>query len=319
MSAGGSRPIRSSGLPTRVRLVERVGMGTFGEVWLARDTRDGIDVAVKFLVNDRQSDVDSGRFEREVRSLARVADVPGIVSIRDLGVAPDGTPWLITEFLPGGTLRFRLDLEAPAPFSAEAIALIGQLLPPLASSLAGAHAVGVAHGDISPTNILFDAHGQPWLSDFGMAALRKSGLASDGVGGLTPAYAAPERLRGAIPDARSDVYSLAATLWHALSGDPKLSGAPKFRGSIVGGEQGVASNPAAEIHAGVEPSGDGTPSVDIRMANNLVANNLVVDVLAGALDPAPGRRPSAAEIVEALNPRKSTGRWWRYRRRHGKR
>lgn len=281
MSSGASRSIRSSGLPTRVRLIERVGNGSFGEVWLARDTREGIDVAVKFL--EQGSDApEAERFEREVRSLARLSGIRGIVGIRDLGVAPDGTPWLVTDYLAGGTLRFQLDVEAWVPWSTDAKAQVAVLFLPLASALAAAHELGVFHGDISPANVLFDDSSHPWLTDFGMSALSGSGLGADGVSGCTPAYAAPERLRGAQPGPRSDVYSLAATLWHVLSGEPRSSS----------DGQGPSEAEAADV----DP---------------------LVGLLKASLDKAPGLRPSAAELVESLTRREIPSRRWRYRRADG--
>ncbi len=274
------RPIRSSGLPTRIRLVERIGHGSFGEVWLARDTADGVDVAVKFLESGSDG-IDGDRFEREARSLARLSGVDGIVAIRDLGLAPDGSPWLVTRYLPGNSLQFKLNVDRPEPWSPDAIELAKGLLAPLAGALASAHQMGVAHGDISPANVLFDASDRPHLADFGLAELQSSdSLSPADNGGLTPAYAAPERLRGARPGARSDVYSLAATLWHVISGET--------RSSRTGDEDREALDP-------------------------------IVKILKGAMVDAPGLRPSAQDFAVALQAPEVSRRRWRYRRTDGKR
>ncbi len=331
------RSIRSTGLPTRVRLTERIGKGTFGEVWLARDTRDGIDVAVKFLDGDSTT-LTGERFEREARSLARLSDIPGIVSIRELGLAPDGTPWLVTEYLAGGSLEFKLDVDAPEPFSDEARTMVLALLTPLATALAGAHDVGVFHGDISPGNILYDQTGRPWLSDFGMAALgspRSDGtprsragskapdlpdapdaaeLGAYGVSGFTPAYAAPERLRGARPGPRSDVYSLAATLWHVLSGAPRLGpvAEERPRTAAPGSADRRLANGGVGVGAGISVGADET-EIDHTGVDPLIG------MLEAAMDKAPGLRPRAADLVESVAPREIQRRWWRYRRSDGNR
>ncbi|MGB3412631.1 MAG: serine/threonine-protein kinase [Microthrixaceae bacterium] len=331
MSEAGMRPIRSSGLPTRVRLIERVGKGTFGEVWLARDTREGIDVAVKFLDGDA-TELAGERFEREVRSLARLSDIPGIVAIRELGLAPDGTPWLVTKYLAGGSLGFKLEVAAPEPFSADARSMVSDLLTPLASALAAAHNVGVFHGDISPGNVLYDESGRPWLSDFGMATLgapRPSGAARNpvrsggsdtpdprelgayGISGFTPAYAAPERLRGAMPGPRSDVYSLAATLWHVLAGAPRLGAVAGERPRRDTHGDGDRVDGTAAGNAGDGDFGDsGYPGGGV---------DPLLGMLEAAMDKAPGLRPSAMDLVEFLASRDSRRRRWRYRRSDGNR
>jgi serine/threonine protein kinase len=120
--------------------------------------------------------------------------------LRELGRTDDGAAWLVHDLVDGSTLA------ACAPLQPGRVQEIGRTL---AATLAAAHARDVHHGDISPTNVIIDGHGAPLLADFGVAGL---GHAPDDPGGLTPAYAAPERLRGAPPSAASDVWSLAATL-----------------------------------------------------------------------------------------------------------
>lgn len=289
------RSIRSSGLPTRIRLIERIDRGSFGEVWLARDTRVGVDVAVKFL-DSGSGGIDGDRFEREARSLARLAGIDGIVGIRELGLASAGVPWLVTDYLPGSSLRTRLELEPAEPYSAAAVALVVELLPILGHALACAHNLGVAHGDISPANILFDAAGRPHLIDFGFAALMRSDTVTPhDAGGLTPAYAAPERLRGARPSPSGDVYSLAATLWHVLAGSTR-------------------SEPF-EAPSSVQPEG----LTSLSDAERSAEFDRIVRVLRAALAASPGQRPTAGELAESSNPSDSQVRRWRYRRGNGKR
>lgn len=189
------------GLPTRLRPVGILGVGASSVVWQVRDTEVGADRAVKVVAAAPGSTVDPARrAETEARALARLAGLAGVVELHEVGRTQDGAAWLVYDLVSGGTLA------ALGPCSDEELVRVGVRL---AVTLVGAHRLEVHHGDISPTNVLIDAAGAPLLADFGMAGL---GHAPDDPGGLTPAYAAPERLHGAPPSAASDVWSLAATL-----------------------------------------------------------------------------------------------------------
>lgn len=180
----------------------------------------GVDVVVKVLTAQGAP----ARLEREARALARLRGVPGVLGVRELGVTPDGTAWLVTELAPGGSLADRLTesqpdrtVEPDRPDRSERTA--GPLEPrrlfgELVAILAAAHERQVVHGDISPGNILFDADGSALLADFGAADLDGR---SDPVGqGFTPAHAAPERRRGAAASPAGDVYSAASTVQAVL-------------------------------------------------------------------------------------------------------
>ena len=189
------------GLPTRLRPVGILGVGASSVVWQVRDPEVGADRAVKVVAAAPGSTVDPARrAETEARALARLAGLAGVVELHEVGRTQDGAAWLVYDLVSGGTLA------ALGPCSDEELVRVGVRL---AVTLVGAHRLEVHHGDISPTNVLIDAGGAPLLADFGMAGL---GHAPDDPGGLTPAYAAPERLHGAPPSAASDVWSLAATL-----------------------------------------------------------------------------------------------------------
>lgn len=186
------------GFPTHLRLLEPLGAGGSGTVWAARDTRRGRDVAVKLV--DR---ADGARLDVEVRALARLADVPGVLALLECGTTESGAAWLVTRRLPGGSLAER------RVGIAEAVSVAGKL----AATLAAVHERSVVHGDITPSNVLFDEAGEPLLIDLGLAWLG-AGEPAAGPGGCTPAFAAPERLRGAPASAPSDVFALAATVLH---------------------------------------------------------------------------------------------------------
>lgn len=194
------------GLPTRLRLSEPLGSGATSRVWRARDLVVGTDVVVKVI------DVDgaAARLEREARALARLRDVDGVVAVHELGRSPSGAGWLVCDLAPGGSLRDRL-ADGRAPDLDEVRRMAGRL----ATALAAAHARRVVHGDLSPANVLFDADGAALLADFGAADL--DGTSDPVRQGLTPAFAAPERRRGAAASPAGDVWSLAATLRAALA------------------------------------------------------------------------------------------------------
>ncbi len=192
------------GLPTRLRIGERLGGGATSTVWRARDLLTGADVVVKAIDTAHAA----GRLEREARALARLRDVPGIVVVHELGRSADGTGWIVADLAPGGSLRDRIgDGDTPLPLDGTAARRVTAVL---AAALDAAHARHVVHGDVSPANVLFDRDDAALLADFGSADL--DGTSDPVRQGLTPAYAAPERRRGAAASSAGDVYSLAATV-----------------------------------------------------------------------------------------------------------
>lgn len=199
------------GLPTHLRLLDPLGGGTGGTVWRARDTRRGRDVAVKLLDGDGAAEV----LEHEARAHARLRGVEGVLALHECGLTARGVAWLATD-LAEGSLAERL---RGAPLGDDAARV---LCAQLAGTLAEVHRLGVAHGDLTPANVLFGPDGRALLADFGLAS--RDG--EPGRGGCTPAYAAPERLRGAPPSPASDVYSLAATVVAAAHGRPPGRSAP---------------------------------------------------------------------------------------------
>jgi serine/threonine protein kinase len=204
--AGGRRDLtvvgspRPASLPSHLRLVEVVGTGGAGTVWRARDRRAGRDVAVKVV--DLGGPDGAGRFESEVRALARLRGLPGIVAVEAVGVGDDAQAWIVSELWSGGSLADR-----PRPVPPDVVVEVGVVV---AAALAGAHGVGVVHGDVTPANVLLDGRGGAGLCDFGLAVL--AGPQEGSVPAFTPAYSAPERLEGSPPSAAGDVFGLGATL-----------------------------------------------------------------------------------------------------------
>jgi serine/threonine protein kinase len=197
----------------RYRLHRRLGAGAFGTVWLARDERLDRDVAVKIIPRER---VIGGRFEREARAAARLSH-PGIVTLYEAGADDDGA-YLVSELVRGTTLD---ELLAAGRLSDRDIVKIGIAL---CDALAHAHAQGVVHRDVKPSNILVPEQTSTpaqvaKLTDFGVArvvggdSLTRTG---DIVG--TAAYMAPEQAAGREAGAQADVYALALVVYEALTG-----------------------------------------------------------------------------------------------------
>jgi len=214
----------------RYRLDRRLGTGGFGTVWLARDERLERDVAVKILPRER---VVGGRFEREARAAARLSH-PGIVTLYEAAVDDDGG-YLVSELVRGETLGQMLDAGRLSDHDIAQVAIV------MCDALAHAHAHGIVHRDVKPSNVLMPEHpASPSqlakLTDFGVArviggaTLTRTG---DVVG--TAAYMAPEQAEGLQVGATADVYSLALVTYEALTGvNPVRTGTAAQRARRLG-------------------------------------------------------------------------------------
>lgn len=192
------------------RVLRRLGEGGMGTVWEAEDLRDGRRVAVKVLRPQLVAQKDfRRRFDREVRTLTALRDLPDVVALRGAGSTPEGVPFLVMELLTGDTVAARLEREGPfAP--AEAVALTAAVL----DALDAVHARGVVHRDIKPSNVLL-VPGGVRLVDFGIA-LDLSGTHSLAAMG-TPGYLAPEQLLGQATPA-TDVFAAARLMFAMITG-----------------------------------------------------------------------------------------------------
>ncbi len=203
------------------RVEEPLGRGGMGEVYAARHLRTGRRYAVKTILGGPRADEAAfRRFEREATAASALGH-PGIVQVHDFNVTDDGTFYLVMDLLEGETLEQRLE-RGPLPWAdAQRIAL------ELCSALAAAHAHGLIHRDIKPSNIfLARSKGAPERSvlvDFGLVKpLTESGTVLTSAGTVlgTPMYMSPEQARGEPLDFRSDLYSVGAVLFEALTGAP---------------------------------------------------------------------------------------------------
>lgn len=212
----------------RYRITAKLGEGGMGVVYRAWDENVGHDVVVKVPKRSMMDDPSfAARFKDEIRSLIRLPH-PHIVKVFDVG-EHDGLPYAVMQFLPGGSLEDRtLDREGklrPMPS-----ATLTSWLPQVAKALQFMHAEKFIHRDVKPANILFDAQGNAYLSDFGAnKALAGSEAANKSLTGTgmvlgTPYYMAPELVENKDVDGRIDQYALAATIHEVLSGQKLFDG-----------------------------------------------------------------------------------------------
>jgi eukaryotic-like serine/threonine-protein kinase len=204
-------------------IVAPLGAGGMGEVYRARDSRLGRDVAIKVLPAALARDVERlRRFETEARAVAAL-NHPNILSIHDIGTH-EGAPYLVSECLEGKSLRMELSGSAlPVRSAVEYGTAIAQ-------GLAAAHDKGIIHRDLKPENIFVTRDGRVKILDFGIAKLvhpettpdqgatLDAGLTSEGVVMGTAGYMSPEQVKGEPADARSDIFALGTVLYEMLSG-----------------------------------------------------------------------------------------------------
>ncbi|MBI1790601.1 MAG: serine/threonine protein kinase [Acidobacteria bacterium] len=234
-----------------------LGAGGMGEVYRAKDTRLGRDVAIKVLPTAFANDPDRlRRFEQEARA-AGALNHPNILVIHDIG-AHDDVPYVVSELLEGETLRARLNTgtlpQRKAVEYAQAIA----------HGLAAAHAKGIVHRDLKPENLFITKDSRVKILDFGLAKLTHPDLAGEcadaptvsvhtalGVVLGTLGYMSPEQVRGRPTDHRCDIFSFGAILYEMLSGQRAFGGqAVEVMSAILRDDPVEVS----KIHPGVSPA-----------------------------------------------------------------
>ncbi len=204
----------------RFRVTRKLGEGGMGTVYEAHDDVLHRTVALKMVRAFRfSSPEEKVRFHREATAVAKL-DHPHIVPVYEAG-EHDGHPFLVMKLVPGNTLAQRM--KQGRLLAQEAVAIIAKI----AAAVQHAHERGVVHRDLKPSNILLDEHGEPWLTDFGMARLdADNGLTATTAQLGTPHYMSPEQASGRAREVgpASDVWGLAAVLYHMLSGSPLFDG-----------------------------------------------------------------------------------------------
>jgi eukaryotic-like serine/threonine-protein kinase len=207
--AGGGWEIalRPGAVIGRFELVREVGRGGFGIVWEARDRELGRTVALKAIRSRARPEAAGDLLLREAEAAA-LCSHPNIVTLHDLGWSEHG-PYLVLELLQGETLATRV---ARGPLGVSEALRVGV---EVAKGLAHAHARGVIHRDLTPRNVFLCQDGQVKILDLGLA----HAFGHRRLDGGTPGHMAPEQLRGAPEDERTDVYSLGVLLFEMLTGD----------------------------------------------------------------------------------------------------
>jgi serine/threonine-protein kinase len=282
--------------------VERVlGQGGMGRVFLARDSVLGRRVALKVLRDDLGLPPEHRQeLFRRMRNEARAAAAlshPYMVTLHDMGEDAELGLYLVFEYVDGSTLRERV-ASGPLPLSE-----IPKLARALGGALAHAHEAGVIHRDVKPENVLLSKTG-PKLGDFGIARIPDSTLTGSGSVLGTPAYSAPEALAQGEFSAKSDQFSLAATLYEAICGERAFPGSDAL---VVAGR--IASEQPPPLEAV-----DSDPRVVTRLnavlrrgmakdkADRYASCNELGEAVAAAIE-AP--LPEISQITPALVPSES--------------
>jgi serine/threonine protein kinase len=223
----------------RYRLVQQLGQGGMGRVWLAHDDLLHRDVAIKEIVppaglTSAEREEMRERSLREARAIARLSH-PNVVRVFDV-LSTNGEPWIVMEYVASRSLQEVLATDGPLPPARVADIGLGVL-----AALRAAHRSGVLHRDVKPGNVLLGENGRTVLTDFGLAtvpgdpSVTRTGLVLG-----SPAYLAPERARDGTAGPEADIWSLGATLYAAVEGQ-----SPYARPSAIATLSALATEPPA--------------------------------------------------------------------------
>lgn len=247
-------------------------IGSGGSAVVYRAYQGDLDrrVAVKVLKLTDESFVK--RFQREARTLGKLSQHPGIVTIYDNGLTGDGKPYLILEFCESSLH----DELRGGPFD---VVRACEVVAEVSEAVAAAHDNGVVHRDIKPGNILVSPMGRYLVADFGISAVNDASIADTGTIGFTAGYVAPEILMENQAGTPADVYALGATLFHLVNGTPPY--VDSDNPNLFAMAQRVLSDPIPELSR---------QEVDPRL----------VDIVKATMVKDPLERPSARELSEQL-------------------
>ncbi len=306
--------------------VEReVGRGGMGVVYLARDTRLGRAVALKAVSRGGTDSAGRARLQREARAAASLAH-PGIATVYALEEDGDDC-YLITEYLPGRTLRDEL-ADGPLPYGRWRLVAIA-----IAEAVGAAHAQGIVHRDLKPENVMRTEGGAIKVLDFGLA--RETTAAATGItptitqaGALigTPGYMAPEQIRGQALDARTDVFAVGVLLYELAAGvhpfgSGESSGGADAAGMVAAGDvlaRIVAEDPPPlETRSVLPPAAVAivgralAKSPDLRFADGRELAEALRALPTPALTPFPsGALASGARAISGTHDQGVQEWWW---------
>ena len=267
--------MNDSHLPPRYRNPERIARGGMGEIFRAEDADLARIVAIKVLA-DRYANDEAirARFTREALAAARLSNAPSTVTIFDVG-EHDDHPYIVMEYLAGGSLADRLTRDGAQPIG-RTLDWLGQA----AAALDAAHANGIVHRDVKPANLLLDNDNRVKVADFGVAsAVGLGSLTEVGTVVGTAGYLAPEQARGERATPASDRYALAVVAFELLTGTRPFE------------RESSTAEALAHVSAPIPPASRLNPELPSQ----------VDDALARGLAKRPEHRyDSAAELVHAL-------------------
>ena len=271
--------------PPGFEIIEEVGRGGMGIVYMARQLRLNRLVALKMmLAGQHASPAELVPFHAEAEAIAQLQH-PNIVQIHEIG-EHDGLTYLALEFVAGGTLEARINGTPQSPIPA------ARLVATLARAIHAAHQRGIVHRDLKPGNILLgnaeiDPNGEragagssaagnfgvPKVTDFGLAKWLGGDRGLTSVGGVagTPSYMAPEQAAGRDVGLAADVYALGAILYELLTGRPPFKGTVGA-GYPLDGRNGRPDSSAAVAASGSPRRGDDLPEVPAEGSEQAVRN-----------------------------------------------
>src|SRR5688572_2593159 len=256
----------------RYQVQSLLGEGGQKRVFLGRDSQLDRDVVIGVL-NRRQIESDSlNRLRREAKAMARLDEHPNVVSVYDIG-EEDGNPFIVTQYVRGGSVADVLSACSPAPLELpEAIRIAAQTC----RALSHAHAHGILHRDVKPRNVWLMRDGTVKLGDFGLAlSLDRTEPTDEDLRAGTAAYIAPEQALGSGVSPQSDLYSLGIMLYEMVAGRRPFSGDTAL--AVI--SQHVNSRPVA-------------PSWHNPTINDAL-DRLILELLAKS----PADRPTSAAVV----------------------
>ena len=233
-----------TGFIGRYQVLEKIGEGGMGSLYLARDPAIDRLVAIKLLRRGFDTEALRERFAREARAVGRLKH-PNIVTIFDVG-EHDGDPFIAMEFLAGETLgeliRHRAGLS---------LARRLKLLEELCDGLAYAHRAGLVHRDVKPANLMVDAEGILKILDFGIVRIEESGMTQAGVLVGTVNYMSPEQVLGTGVDHRSDIFAVGLVAYELLTGRQAFVGTMKD--GLLRRIPNVEIEPVSAVLPGLDP------------------------------------------------------------------
>ncbi|MGO9507424.1 MAG: protein kinase domain-containing protein [Mycobacterium sp.] len=238
---------------------QEIGLGGFGAVYRCQQRSLERTVAIKVLTTDLERE-HLERFLREQRAMGKLSGHPNIVNIFQVGATQAGRPYIVMQYHPRGSLDARIHRAGPLGW--QETLHIGVKL---AGALETAHRLGTLHRDVKPANILLTEYGEPQLTDFGIARIVGGFETRTGVITGSPAFTAPEVLEGRTPTPASDVYSLGATLFCALTGHAAVE--RRSGEQVVAQFLRVTTAPVAEL-SGIDIPDDVCAAIGHAMAQS---------------------------------------------------